>query len=138
MLPQGVEGFRADVMLDAAGILEGDLLADPHPDKNLCQAVMAVVGFFSDLAAFGGEGDALVGIQFQVALGGKAPELLADGGAGELHVVGDVDSSYVAIFLLEDENGLEIHLSGFLTVHALTRFPINRTSLILTPKTLTE
>ena len=138
MLTKTIKSLLADIMLNPAGIFIGGLLVDAHPDENLGQAVVAAVSLFSDLAAFGGEGDALVGIQFQVALGGKAPELLADGGAGELHVVGDVDSSYVAIFLLEDENGLEIHLSGFLTVHALTRFPINRTSLILTPKTLTE
>ena len=114
MPAQAVEGFRADVVLNAAGILKGGLLANPHPDENFRQTVVAAVSLFSNLATFRRKGDMFVIVQLQVAVSSKPFDLLADGWAGELHLTGDVDGADIPIFLLKDEDRLEVHLSGFL------------------------
>lgn len=129
MPAQGIERFGADVVLDAAGILEGGLLVDPQPDENLCQAIVAVVGLLSNPLSFWGERDALVGIQLQVTVSGKALDLLADSWAGEMHVMGDIDGAHSPILFLKDEDRLEVHLGGFLTVHGLTHFQLLRKPL---------
>ncbi len=129
MPAQGIERFGADVVLDAAGILEGSLLVDPQPDENLCQAIVAVVGLLSNPLSFWGERDVFVDIQLQKSFSGKALDLLADGGAGELHVMGDVDGAHSPILFLKDEDRLEVHLGGFLTVHGLAHFQLLRKPL---------
>ena len=119
MLAQAVEGLGADIVLNAAGILERGFLADSHPDKDLRQAVMPSVGLLRDQASFGGEGDAFFLVQFPLALARAAFDLLADRWAGELHVAGNIDSTHGAFSFLEDENGFQVHFSRFLEVHAL-------------------
>ncbi len=102
MLTKAIKGFRADIVLDAAGILISGLLANPHPDKYLCQAVMPVVSFFRNQPAFGCQVNVFVGIQFEVAIFREASDLLADGRAGELHSTGNINGAYIALFLLEN------------------------------------
>ena len=108
MSAQAIEGLGADVVFDPTSIFKGDLLTDPHPDKNFRQAVMTVIRFFRDFTPFAGEEDMLIGVQLQIARISKAPDLLAYGWSGEVHMIGNVDGTDMLIFLAKDENCFEI------------------------------
>ena len=77
MLAQAVEGLGADMVLNAAGILERGFSLTPI-QISLRQAVMPSVGLLRDQASFGSEGDVFLLVQFQVAIAREAFDLLAD------------------------------------------------------------
>ena len=89
----GAEGLGAQVVLDLAGVLAGDL----HP----------LVGQMDEAA--GVHGDIAVLPQ---ALGG-----IADAGLGDAQLFGDVDGADVSVLFLEHEHCFKIILCAFSDNH---------------------
>lgn len=117
MLLQLLEGLVADVVFHPAGILGGHLGADPQLGEPQGEQSVPLVDALGDLQPLVRE---LNGPLLAHGDGSVLPEDLhspADAGFGKVEMPGHVDGPHQALFLLQDQYGLQIVLARFLDLH---------------------
>lgn len=113
MLLDAPECLVADVVLHAAGILRGGLGAYAERDEQLGEHLVAFVDLLRDGAALLREGDASARVDDDAVLVLEAPERAADGRLRDVHLGGDIHRVNLRMRLCEDQNGFQIHFTGF-------------------------
>ena len=107
----------ADVVLDLAGILGGDVGVHPQRDQKTGQDGVALVDLLGDRQTLIGQGDGTVtGNRDQPPLA-KHTDGAADRGLGVPHVLADVDRTDKPRPARKQQNGFQIHLTRFLQIH---------------------
>ena len=111
------EGLVAQVMLDLAGVLRGHFGRDPQQREQPGETFVTVVDPAGNGHAAFIERDQSFGIHGDIAV---FPQLLhgdADAGLGVAQLVDDINGAHMPAPLLQNQNGLQIVLSGFVDDH---------------------
>ena len=120
MLPNGVEGFVAQVMLNLAGVVQRGFLADSKAHEQLAEDGMAFVDVGSDAPAFFSQIDMVILVDGYKPAFAHLPQ--DDGhrrtGIGEVRA--DVDSVNLILLLRKDIDGFQIVFGGFLNSQILS------------------
>ena len=83
---------------------------------------MPLVDALGNFQPLGQQGDEAHIIHFYVAVGTQLLHGDADAGLGHGQLLGDVDGTDAAVALMQNENGLQIVLGGFVNGHGLPPF----------------
>ena len=101
-------------MLQLAGIVLCGGLVHSDDHEDILKGVVAVIDPFGYGAAGLGESDEAGLIHKDVAVGFELADSTADRRLAEAHMLADIYGSYGGFLLREHQNGLKIHLTGFM------------------------
>ena len=109
------EGLGAQIVLDLAGILAGDVRRNAELDEEVRKDLVPGVDLLGDLHSGGGEGDKSVVVHGDVAVLAESLGRVADGWLCNAEKIGDVDRADIPnpAFLFLHEDSFQIILSRF-------------------------
>ena len=116
----GLKRFVTDHMLQLAGILSGHLRRYAKLGQILRQQRVALVDHFGHLAARLQQRDEAILVHLDITAAFQKAHGTADAGLGIAHVLAHVDGADVRRLAGQHQNGLQIHLAGFLQMHVIT------------------
>ena len=117
MLSDHFNRLIADVMLNTAGILSRDLLADSQQNQRTGQNTVALKDLLRNLAAAFGQGQDAVRIHVQIPAAAQNADCTADARLGIAQMLTDIDGTHPSLLCAQNQNGLQIHLARFQQLH---------------------
>ena len=120
MALDGGKGFVTDHVLHSAGVLSGYLRRYAQPGEKLRQQRVAFIDLFRHLPARLQQRDIAVFVHLDIAAALQKTHGAADTGLGIAHILAYVDGADMGRLTGQHQNGLQIHLAGFLQMHTIT------------------
>lgn len=117
-----LEALIGDDVFHAAGIFIGGVLVDAHLHEHVGQDDLTLVETCGDFPAGLGQGDGLVFMERDVPGLSQDGDGPADTGFREPHEFADVNGMNGGLLERKTQDGLEVHLAGFLQFHVQTSF----------------
>ena len=117
VLFQRGKGGAADDVLDLAGVIDRGFLIHAERHEQLAEDGVAFVGAFRDLKSRFGQVQTAVAGNGDIASVTQDSDRAADAWLGVAHFLADVDRAYKAFSVAENQNGLQVHFTGFFKLH---------------------
>jgi hypothetical protein len=105
---EGLKGLGADDVLDAAGVLGGDLRAHAHGGQPAGDERVPLVDLFGNLPALVEQSDEAVLVDIYIAVGSQVLHRHADARLGEGELVCNVYGTDVALPVVDDKYGFKV------------------------------